>query len=85
MIGIKDGWSGLLKESDIPLNLNTISGILPRGDSILGTSRTNPFKTQDSPCKVLQNTKKAGIDALIAIGGDDIYTVASEMYKLCLN
>jgi ATP-dependent phosphofructokinase / diphosphate-dependent phosphofructokinase len=44
MIGIKDGWSRLLKESYMPLNLNTISGILPRGGSILGTSRTNPLK-----------------------------------------
>jgi ATP-dependent phosphofructokinase / diphosphate-dependent phosphofructokinase len=85
MFGIKEGWSGLLKESYIPLNLNTISGILPRGGSILGTSRTNPFKTQDDPYKVLQNIKKAGIDALIAIGGDDTLTVASEMYKLGLN
>ena len=58
---------------------------MPKGGSILGTSRTNPFKTQDGPLLVLEHAKKAGIDSLIAIGGDDTITVAYEMFKLGLN
>ena len=84
MIGIKDGWNGLLKNRYVPLNLNVISGILPRGGSILGTSRTNPFKTQDGPEKTLQNAKRKKIDAVVAIGGDDTLTVASKMVDLGL-
>ena len=57
MIGIKDGWSGLLSGSFMPLNLDSISGILPKGGSILGTSRTNPFKTKNGPQTILKNIK----------------------------
>jgi len=84
MIGIKDGWSGLITGSFVSLNLDIISGILPKGGSILGTSRTNPFKTKDGPQKVLNNTKKQGIDAIVVIGGDDTLTVASKMGDLGL-
>ncbi len=66
------------------LDLNAVSGILPRGGSILGTSRTNPFKTQEGPKKILENAKKAGIEAVIAIGGDDTLSVAHKMGDLGL-
>jgi ATP-dependent phosphofructokinase / diphosphate-dependent phosphofructokinase len=84
-IGIKDGWNGLLQNRYVQLNLNVISGILPRGGSILGTSRTNPFKNKNGPEKTLENAKKKKIDAILAIGGDDTLTVACKMNELGLN
>lgn len=71
MIGIIDGWKGLLEEDFMPLSLTTIKGILHRGGSILGTSRTNPFKFEDEPQRIFENAKKFGINTIIVIGGDD--------------
>ncbi len=79
MIGIKDGWRGLVVGAYMPLTLEAISGLLPRGGSILGTSRTNPFKQEGGPQKVLDNIKEKGIDAVIVIGGDDTLGVAHKM------
>ncbi len=80
-IGIKDGWRGLIEEDLIPLDLKVTSGMLPRGGSILGTSRTNPFKRKDGPQKVLTNVKKHKIDVVIVIGGDDTLGVAYELHE----
>jgi phosphofructokinase-like protein len=85
MIGIQDGWRGLVENKFIPLNLKTISGLLPRGGSILGTSRTNPFKREGGPQKVLEITKQKGIGAVVVIGGDDTLGVANKMTELGLN
>ena len=85
MVGIKDGWRGLVEGAFMSLNLETISGLLPRGGSILGTSRTNPFKREDGPKKVLDNVNAQGIDAVVVIGGDDTLGVAHKMGKLGLN
>ncbi len=79
VIGIKDGWRGLLEGEYLPLNSKTISGILPRGGSILGTSRTNPFRNKKGPTKIVQNAKKAGLEAVVVIGGEDTLTVAHKM------
>ena len=84
IIGIKDGWNGLLQGECARLDLNAVSGILPRGGSILGTSRTNPFKTKEGPKKILENAKTAGIEAVIAIGGEDTLSVAHKMGELGL-
>ena len=84
VVGIKDGWNGLLKGEYMQLNLNSVSGILPRGGSILGTSRTNPFKDERGPDKILENVKKAGIEAVIAIGGDDTLSIAHKLGELGL-
>jgi phosphofructokinase-like protein len=84
MVGIKDGWRGLIEDACMPLTLETISGLLPRGGSILGTSRTNPFKREGGPQKVLDTVKKNGIDAVVAIGGDDTLGVAAKMGELGL-
>ncbi len=84
MIGIKDGWWGLIEGSFMALDLEAISGLLPRGGSILGTSRTNPFKHEGGPQKVLDNVKKNGIDAVVVIGGDDTLGVAHKMGELGL-
>jgi phosphofructokinase-like protein len=83
-VGIKDGWQGLLENEFLQLDLKSISGILPRGGSILGTSRTNPFKHERGPERMLENAKKAGIETVVAIGGDDTLSVAHNMGKLGL-
>ena len=85
MVGIKDGWRGLVEGAFMQLDLERISGLLPRGGSILGTSRTNPFKHEDGPQKVLENVKIHGIDAVVVIGGDDTLGVANKMCELGLN
>ena len=84
MIGIKRGWAGLLEADTVPLTLDLISGILPRGGTIIGTSRTNPFKEEKGPEKVLENMKKLKLDALIAIGGEDTLGVANKLLKMGL-
>jgi phosphofructokinase-like protein len=79
IVGIKEGWKGLLENEFLPLDLKASSGILPRGGSILGTSRTNPFKREDGPEQIMRNAKNAGIGAVVAIGGDDTLSVAYKM------
>src|SRR3989338_5397414 len=71
VIGIKNGWKGLIDNDTIELDLNSVSGILPKGGTILGTSRTNPYKNKDDVKKVAENYKKLKLDALVAIGGED--------------
>ena len=66
----------------MPLTDQHISGILPKGGTILGTSRTNPFKEQRNVDAVLKNMKKFKIDALIVIGGEDTLGVALKLYKM---
>ncbi|MEM3577263.1 MAG: 6-phosphofructokinase [Candidatus Bathyarchaeia archaeon] len=79
IVGIRDGWWGLLEGEYLPLDLKSVSGILPRGGSILGTSRTNPFKREGGPEKMMANAEKAGISAVVVIGGDDTLSVAHKM------
>ena len=82
VIGILDGWKGLIEGNILPLTDQHISGILPKGGTILGTSRTNPFKDEKNVDKLLSNMKKFKIDALIAIGGEDTLGVALKLHKL---
>jgi phosphofructokinase-like protein len=84
IVGIKDGWHGLLENEFLPLDLRSASGILSRGGSILGTSRTNPFKREKGPETILKNAKKSGIGAVVAVGGDDTLSVALKMNELGL-
>jgi len=79
ILGIKDGWRGLLEGEFVPLNMEAITGILTRGGSILGFSRTNPFKYECGVEKILKNLEKAGIDSIIVIGGDDTLSVAHRL------
>ncbi|MDD5155631.1 MAG: ATP-dependent 6-phosphofructokinase [Candidatus Omnitrophica bacterium] len=79
VLGIKNGWKGLIENDTMPLDLNSVSGILPKGGTILGTSRTNPYKQQGDLQKLKDNYKNLGLHALIATGGEDTLGVA---YKL---
>lgn len=81
VIGIKNGWKGMLEKDTLPLNLDTISGILPKGGTILGTSRTNPYKKEEDVKKVIDNFKALGLLALVAVGGEDTLGVAARLYK----
>jgi len=81
IIGIKNGWKGLIENDTMKLDLSTISGILPKGGTILGTSRTNPYKKEGGVEKVKETYKKLGLDALIAVGGEDTLGVASKLNK----
>ena len=80
VVGVQDGWRGLVDGAFEPLGSREISGILPRGGTIIGTSRTNPYKTDDV-AKVLENFRAAGLDALVAIGGEDTLGVAARLYR----
>jgi len=81
VVGIKNGWKGLIDNDVTTLDLNSVSGILPKGGTILGTSRTNPYKNKDDVGKVLGNYKALKLDALIAIGGEDTLGVANKLIK----
>ena len=80
-IGIQDGWAGILEKKTMLLDEVTVSGILHRGGTILGTSRTNPGKSEELMQKVMDNFKEIGLDALIVIGGDDTLGVANKIYE----
>lgn len=81
VIGIKNGWKGLIENDSILLDINAVSGILPKGGTILGTSRTNPYKNEGDLLKLKENFKKIGLDALVAVGGEDTLGVAAKLIK----
>jgi phosphofructokinase-like protein len=74
----------LVQGEFIPLDLKTLVGMLPKGGSILGTSRTNPFKSGDGANRILKNVSEHGIEAVIAIGGEDTLGVAYKLYEMGL-
>ncbi len=78
-VGFRDGWRGPLELSTMPLSIPQVRGILPRGGTILGSSRTNPFKIDSGVARIKDNMVTAGIDALIAIGGEDTLGVARKL------
>src|SRR5438270_5895659 len=78
-VGFLEGWRGVLESQTIALNLNAVAGILPRGGTILRTSRTNPTKKEGGIEQCLNTIKKHGLGALIVIGGDDTQSVAKKL------
>ncbi|MBU2541182.1 MAG: 6-phosphofructokinase [Candidatus Omnitrophica bacterium] len=80
IIGLLNGWKGLINKETMPLDLKSVSGILPKGGTILGTSRTNPYKQEGDVGKIKTNFKDLALDALIAIGGEDTLGVANKLY-----
>ena len=79
VVGIREGWLGLVEGIFEPLGPREISGLLPRGGTILGTSRTNPYKL-DAVDAVLANFKREGLEALVAVGGEDTLGVAARLH-----
>ena len=80
-IGFLEGWRGLVEDHTVPLNLDSVAGILPRGGTILRTSRTNPAKKTDGLDTCIATLKRNNVDALIAIGGDDTLSVAKKLFE----
>ena len=83
--GIRDGWRGLINGETQKLTRNDVSGLLPLGGTVLGTSRTNPLKSEKDTKAVLDNIKKLGLDAIICIGGDDTLGVAAKLFDMGVN
>ena len=81
VVGVREGWRGLVDGRFEPLDYRAISGILPRGGTIIGTSRTNPFKIDGGAERVLENFRENGLDALVAIGGEDTLGVAARLFE----
>jgi 6-phosphofructokinase 1 len=84
-VGFRDGWRGPLENITIPLGVPEVRGILPRGGTILGSSRTNPFKVDHGFDKVVTTLHDNGVDALIAIGGEDTLGVATRLGEMGIN
>jgi phosphofructokinase-like protein len=80
VVGVREGWRGLVEGLFEDLGPKEVSGILPRGGTIIGTSRTNPYKLDGGVERVLRNIEDRGLDALVAIGGEDTLGVASRLY-----
>jgi ATP-dependent phosphofructokinase / diphosphate-dependent phosphofructokinase len=78
-VGFRDGWKGPIDNLTMPLGLAEVDGILARGGTILGSSRTNPFKIDDGPDKIKKGLSDNGCDALVAIGGEDTLGVATKL------
>ncbi|WEV28284.1 6-phosphofructokinase [Streptomyces sp. 71268] len=77
--GFRDGWRGPLEGQVVPLDIPAVRGILPRGGTILGSSRTNPLTAVDGIRRIKENLAKHEVDALIAIGGEDTLGVAARL------
>jgi 6-phosphofructokinase 1 len=80
VVGVADGWRGLVANDLTTLTSREVTGILPRGGTIIGTSRTNPYKIDGGVEDVLRNFAEAGLDALVAIGGEDTLGVAARLF-----
>ncbi|MEC3993563.1 6-phosphofructokinase [Actinacidiphila sp. DG2A-62] len=80
-IGYRDGWRGPLDGDTVRLDIPAVRGILPRGGTILGSSRTNPLKVEGGAPRVQENLAADGVDALIVIGGEDTLGVAARLSR----
>jgi 6-phosphofructokinase 1 len=78
--GFRDGWRGPLEGDTVPLDIPAVRGILPRGGTILGSSRTNPLKIEGGVERVRRTLAEEGVDALIVIGGEDTLGVAATLH-----
>jgi ATP-dependent phosphofructokinase / diphosphate-dependent phosphofructokinase len=81
MIAVREGWKGLVEGIFAPLGRREVSGILPRGGTILGTTRTNPYKVEGGVEAVLRTFAGEGLEALVAIGGEDTLGVAARLHR----
>ena len=78
-VGFRDGWRGVVDGMTMPLDVQACRGILPRGGTILGSSRTNPYKLDGGPERCKATLAAMGVDALVAIGGEDTLGVADRL------
>ena len=85
LLGFRDGWKGVVEDITEPLNVARMRGTLPRGGTILGSSRTNPYKVDGGVDRVKSTLRTHNVDALIAIGGEDTLGVASKLHDEGVN
>ena len=85
LIGFRDGWRGVLEGSYVDLDIEATRGILPRGGTILGSSRTNPYKRDDGVRCVRETLAQLDVEALIVIGGEDTLGVANKLHQEGMN
>jgi 6-phosphofructokinase 1 len=81
VLGIKNGWLGLVEGDVEPLTRGSVTGILPRGGTILGTSRFNPLQDQDTFKSILENSRRYGLSALIVVGGEGTLSAALDLWR----
>jgi ATP-dependent phosphofructokinase / diphosphate-dependent phosphofructokinase len=81
IVGIRNGWAGVMERNCFPMTREHVNGILHKGGTILGTSRTNPYKEPDGEQKVLSFLEAEKIDVLIPIGGEDTLGVAAKLHR----
>ena len=84
VIGIRHGWAGLISIDTVPLKWDNVSSIINLGGTILHTTRTNPFTRPNGPETVLSNIRSLGLDALVAVGGEDTLSVAARLAEMGL-
>ncbi len=81
LLGFLEGWRGPVEDLHMPLTVEATDGLIHRGGTILRTSRTNPFKVERGPERILETVRRHRLDALIAVGGEDTCGVASRMFR----
>jgi len=81
VLGIRRGWRGILERDAVELDLGAVSGILHRGGTILGTSRTNPYRSEQDRARLESGFRELGLDALVAVGGEDTLGVAARLSR----
>src|SRR5947199_5463604 len=85
IVGFRDGWRGPLENAYTELTIESTRGILPRGGTILGSSRTNPLKRDGGPERIRENLRGLHLDGLIAIGGEDTLGAATRLSEMGIN
>src|SRR5687768_9375572 len=80
LVGFLDGWRGVIEGQTTPIDVERMRGTLPRGGTVLGSSRTNPYKVDGGVDRVKETLSTQNIDALIAIGGEDTLGVAHKLH-----
>jgi len=85
ILGFRNGWKGVVENMFVSLDERAVTGILPKGGTILGTSRTNPYKNSGDVDKIKETFKKNKLEALVAVGGEDTLGVANKLNKEGLN
>ncbi|HEY4631787.1 MAG TPA: ATP-dependent 6-phosphofructokinase [Blastococcus sp.] len=79
IVGFRDGWRGVMEGDTVPLDLAAVRGLLPRGGTVLGTSRTNPYSADGGAERVMGTLERLGIEGLVPIGGEDTLGVATRL------
>jgi phosphofructokinase-like protein len=82
VVGILDGWKGLLDNDTIVLDRDNTSGIIDRGGTILGTTRVSPLKIENGPRKVSDAMERLGLEALVVLGGEGTLSVSSKLFRM---